>query len=205
LAERDWIDVPVVNAGDGTHEHPTQALLDAFTLRKNLNGSESRGRGLDGAHVVIVGDIFHSRVARSNVWLLDHLGARVTVVAPVTLIPRGADRWPITVSYDLDAVLSSEVDAVMMLRVQNERMREAFFPNAHEYTRGWGLTEERFDRLSSRTLIMHPGPMNRGLEICSAAADSSRSVILQQVANGVFVRMAVLYSILTGTSEVPRD
>jgi aspartate carbamoyltransferase catalytic subunit len=205
LAERDWIDVPVVNAGDGTHEHPTQALLDAFTLRKNLNGSESRGRGLDGAHVVIVGDIFHSRVARSNVWLLDHLGARVTVVAPVTLIPRGADRWPITVSYDLDAVLSSEVDAVMMLRVQNERMREAFFPNAHEYTRGWGLTEERFDRLSSRTLIMHPGPMNRGLEICSAAADSSQSVILQQVANGVFVRMAVLYSILTGTSEVPRD
>jgi aspartate carbamoyltransferase catalytic subunit len=205
LAERDWIDVPVVNAGDGTHEHPTQALLDAFTLRKNLNGSESRGRGLDGAHVVIVGDIFHSRVARSNVWLLDHLGARVTVVAPVTLIPRGADRWPITVSYDLDAVLSSEVDAVMMLRVQNERMREAFFPNAHEYTRGWGLTEERFDRLSSRTLIMHPGPMNRGLEICSAAADSSRSVILQQVANGVFVRMAVLYSILTGPSEVPRD
>jgi aspartate carbamoyltransferase catalytic subunit len=205
LAERDWIDVPVVNAGDGTHEHPTQALLDAFTLRKNLNGSESRGRGLDGAHVVIVGDIFHSRVARSNVWLLDHLGARVTVVAPVTLIPRGADRWPITVSYDLDAVLSSEVDAVMMLRVQNERMREAFFPNAHEYTRGWGLTEERYDRLSSRTLIMHPGPMNRGLEICSAAADSSRSVILQQVANGVFVRMAVLYSILTGTSEVPRD
>jgi aspartate carbamoyltransferase catalytic subunit len=205
LAERDWIDVPVVNAGDGTHEHPTQALLDAFTLRKNLNGSESRGRGLDGAHVVIVGDIFHSRVARSNVWLLDHLGARVTVVAPVTLIPRGLDRWPITVSYDLDAVLSSEVDAVMMLRVQNERMREAFFPSAHEYTRGWGLTEERFDRLSSRTLIMHPGPMNRGLEICSAAADSSRSVILQQVANGVFVRMAVLYSILTGTSEVPRD
>jgi aspartate carbamoyltransferase catalytic subunit len=205
LAERDWIDVPVVNAGDGTHEHPTQALLDAFTLRKNLNGSESRGRGLDGAHVVIVGDIFHSRVARSNVWLLDHLGARVTVVAPVTLIPRGADRWPITVSYDLDAVLSSEVDAVMMLRVQNERMREAFFPNAHEYTRGWGLTEERYDRLSSRTLIMHPGPMNRGLEICSAAADSSQSVILQQVANGVFVRMAVLYSILTGTSEVPRD
>lgn len=205
LAERDWIDVPVVNAGDGTHEHPTQALLDAFTLRKNLNGSESRGRGLDGAHVVIVGDIFHSRVARSNVWLLDHLGARVTVVAPVTLIPRGADRWPITVSYDLDAVLSSEVDAVMMLRVQNERMREAFFPNVHEYTMGWGLTEERFDRLSPRTLIMHPGPMNRGLEICSAAADSSQSVILQQVANGVFVRMAVLYSIMTGTSEVPRD
>lgn len=205
LAERDWIDVPVVNAGDGTHEHPTQALLDAFTLRKNLNGSDSRGCGLDGAHVVIVGDIFHSRVARSNVWLLDHLGARVTVVAPVTLIPRGAERWPVTIAHDLDAVLSSEVDAVMMLRVQNERMREAFFPNAHEYAMHWGLTEERFDRLSPRTLIMHPGPMNRGLEICSAAADSSQSVILQQVANGVFVRMAVLYSILTGTSEVPRD
>jgi aspartate carbamoyltransferase catalytic subunit len=205
LAERDWIDVPVVNAGDGTHEHPTQALLDAFTLRRNLSGNDSRGRGLDGAHVVIVGDIFHSRVARSNVWLLELLGARVTVVAPVTLIPRGAEHWPIAISHDIDEVLRSDPDAVMMLRVQNERMREAFFPNAHEYAQGWGLTEERFERLSPRTLIMHPGPMNRGLEICSAAADSSHSVILQQVANGVFVRMAVLYSILTGTSEVPHE
>jgi aspartate carbamoyltransferase catalytic subunit len=205
LAERDWIDVPVVNAGDGTHEHPTQALLDAFTLRNNLSGNESRGRGLDGARVVIVGDVFHSRVARSNIWLLEHLGARVTVVAPATLIPSGAERWPISISYDLDAALSEPVDAVMMLRVQSERMREAFFPNAHEYTQGWGLTEERFARLAPSTLVMHPGPMNRGLEICSEAADSSQSVILQQVANGVFVRMAVLYSILTGTSEVSHE
>jgi aspartate carbamoyltransferase catalytic subunit len=205
LAERDWIDVPVVNAGDGTHEHPTQALLDAFTLRKKISGDDSRGRGLDGARVVIVGDVFHSRVARSNIWLLEHLGARVTVVAPATLIPSGAERWPITVSYDLDAALSEPFDAVMMLRVQSERMREAFFPNAHEYAQGWGLTEERFARLAPSTLIMHPGPMNRGLEICSAAADSSQSVILQQVANGVFVRMAVLYSILTGTSEVSHE
>jgi aspartate carbamoyltransferase catalytic subunit len=139
------------------------------------------------------------------VWLLQHLGARVTVVAPVTLIPSGAEQWPITISHDLDDVLGSDPDAVMMLRVQNERMREAFFPNAHEYEQGWGLTEERFEKLSSRTLIMHPGPMNRGLEICSAAADSSQSVILEQVANGVFVRMAVLYSILTGVSEVSHE
>jgi aspartate carbamoyltransferase catalytic subunit len=127
------------------------------------------------------------------------------VVAPVTLIPSGAEHWPITISHDLDEVLGSDPDAVMMLRVQHERMSEAFFPNAHEYAQGWGLTEERFEELSPRTLIMHPGPMNRGLEICSAAADSSQSVILQQVANGVFVRMAVLYSILTGTSEVPHE
>jgi len=205
LAERDWIDVPVVNAGDGTHEHPTQALLDAFTLRKNLFAADSRGRGLDGAHVVIVGDVFHSRVARSNIWLLEHLGARVTVVAPATLIPAGSERWPIAIAHDFDDALAGEIDAVMMLRVQSERMREAFFPNAHEYSQGWGLTEERFARLAATTLVMHPGPMNRGLEICSEAADSSQSVILQQVANGVFVRMAVLYSILTGTSEVSHE
>ena len=205
LAERDWIDVPVVNAGDGTHEHPTQALLDAFTLRKNIHGADARGRGLDGAHVLIVGDILHSRVARSNVWLLEHLGARVTVVAPATLIPAGAHQWPITVEHDLDLALSQPVDAVMMLRVQSERMRDAYFPNAHEYSQGWGLTEERFAALPPQTLVMHPGPMNRGLEICSTAADSAQSVILQQVANGVFVRMSVLYSILTGTSEVPHE
>jgi aspartate carbamoyltransferase catalytic subunit len=155
--------------------------------------------------VVIVGDVFHSRVARSNIWLLEHLGARVTVVAPATLIPSGAEHWPIAIAHDFDHALTGDIDAVMMLRVQTERMREAFFPNAHEYSRGWGLTEDRFSRLAPTTIVMHPGPMNRGLEICSEAADSSQSVILQQVANGVFVRMAVLYSILTGTSEVSHE
>jgi aspartate carbamoyltransferase catalytic subunit len=203
LAERGWIDVPVINAGDGTHEHPTQALLDAFTMRRRLHGAGSRGKGLDGVKVLIVGDILHSRVARSNVWLLRTLGARVHLVAPPTLLPWSMTQWPVSVSYDLDAALADFTpDVVMMLRIQQERMRDAFFPNEREYSLLWGLTETRFSRLSESTLIMHPGPMNRGLEISSAAADSPQSTVLEQVANGVSVRMAALYMVLTGEREV---
>lgn len=203
LAERGWIDVPVINAGDGTHEHPTQALLDAFTMRRRLHGAGSRGKGLDGVRVLIVGDILHSRVARSNLWLLRTLGAEVHLVAPPTLLPWKTHTWPVTLSYDLDTALRDfNPDVVMMLRIQQERMRDAFFPNEREYSALWGLTETRFSRLSESTLIMHPGPMNRGLEISSAAADSPQSTVLEQVANGVSVRMAALYMVLTGQREV---
>jgi aspartate carbamoyltransferase catalytic subunit len=199
LANRGWIDVPVVNAGDGTHEHPTQALLDAYTIRKRVHGSSSRGKGLDGLRVTIVGDIAHSRVARSNAWLLTTLGAEVTMVAPPTLLPHARESFPVVMASDLDAVLATNPDAVMMLRIQKERMHQAFFPSEREFSHLWGLTSERFARLSERTLVMHPGPMNRGLEICSEAADSPQSTVIEQVANGVFVRMAVLYSVLTGS------
>ena len=198
LAHSGWIDVPVINAGDGTHEHPTQALLDAFTLRKRIHGANSRGKGLDGVNVTIVGDIIHSRVARSNIWLLNTLGAHVTIVAPPTLTPTGIETWPVSVVHDLDFALSTQPDAVMMLRVQLERMKAAYFPNAREYASAWGLTVDRWARLDEKTTVMHPGPMNRGFEISSEAADSAQSVILQQVTNGVFVRMAVLYTLLTG-------
>lgn len=202
LASRGWLDVPIINAGDGTHEHPTQALLDAFTLRTYVAGEDSRGQDLAGRHVVIVGDIRHSRVARSNVWLLNALGASVTVCGPATLLPAGIDRWPVAVTTRLDDCLEAAPDAVMMLRIQHERMRGTYLPDPEEYTKLWGLTERRYNRLDERTAIMHPGPMNRGLEICDAAADSPRSLILSQVANGIFVRMAVLYAALTGTTEV---
>lgn len=205
LAHSGWIDAPVLNAGDGTHEHPTQAFLDAFTLRRHLHGTNARGRGLDGARVAIVGDILHSRVARSNIWLLATLGAEVTVVAPPTLIPADIDSWPATISFSLDEALSQPLDAVMMLRVQAERMNAAFFPNEREYSRIWGLTDDRFARLSERTAIMHPGPMNRGLEISSIAADSGQSLVLEQVANGVSVRMAALYLLMTGQHAVDRE
>lgn len=198
LAERGWIDAPILNAGDGTHEHPTQALLDAFTLRRRLHGTASRGKDLTGAHVVIVGDILHSRVARSGMWLLTTLGARVTLVAPPTLMPAGTSGWPVTASCDLDAALADDPAAVMCLRVQAERMHDAYFPNAREYARGWGLTAARFERLGPQVAIMHPGPMNRGLEIASAAADSPQSTVLEQVANGVAVRMAALYLLCSG-------
>ena len=198
LAHSGWIDVPVINAGDGTHEHPTQALLDAFTLRQRIHGEDSRGKALDGVNVTIVGDIVHSRVARSNIWLLNTLGAHVTIVAPPTLTPTGIESWPVSVLHDLDLALSTKPDAVMMLRVQLERMKAAYFPNAREYANAWGLTFERWARLPETTTVMHPGPMNRGFEIASEAADSAQSVILQQVTNGVFVRMAVLYTLLTG-------
>lgn len=210
LAHTGWIDVPVVNAGDGTHEHPTQALLDAFTLRRALGGFSAsgavkdgpRGRGLDGAKVAIVGDVLHSRVARSNVHLLANLGAEVHLVAPPTLLPWGVETWPVTLHYDLDEALHSEdFAAVMMLRVQHERMHESFFPNEREYARLWGLSAARLAGLPKETFIMHPGPMNRGFEISAAAADSPRALILDQVENGVSVRMAVLYRLLTGQEE----
>ncbi|WP_288817886.1 aspartate carbamoyltransferase catalytic subunit [uncultured Micrococcus sp.] len=211
LAESGWIKAGVVNAGDGTHEHPTQALLDAYTLREHLakeRGVPAAGLDLTGMRVVIVGDILHSRVARSNVWLLDTLGAEVIVAAPPTLLPVGIEAWPCRVTYALDEALAEGPDAVMMLRVQVERMGGAFFPSAGEYTRSWGLTADRFARLNGASgrvlgtpLVMHPGPMNRGLEICDAAADSPRNTALEQVANGVSVRMAVLHLILNHDAE----
>lgn len=199
LARSGWIDAGVLNAGDGTHEHPTQALLDAFTMRRRLFGDASRGRDLDGVSVVIVGDIAHSRVARSNLWLLNALGAHVTFVAPETLLPYGARDWPVTIHHSLDTALREErPDVVMLLRIQTERMHAAFFPNEREYARNWGLDDARLGRLIDGAIVMHPGPMNRGLEISSRAADSERSTVLEQVANGVSVRMAALYLLLSG-------
>lgn len=201
LADSGWIDAGIVNAGDGTHEHPTQALLDAFTIRKRLHGTASRGRALDGVTVAIVGDILHSRVARSNLWLLTTLGAEVQLVAPATLLPVSMVGWPATVTYDLDAVVDAGPDVIMMLRIQAERMNAAFFPSAREYARQWGLDDERVARLPAASIVMHPGPMNRGLEISSGAADSAQSTVLEQVANGVSIRMAVLYHLLSGTGK----
>ncbi|GGD38077.1 aspartate carbamoyltransferase [Microbacterium faecale] len=203
LATSGWIDAGVVNAGDGTHEHPTQALLDAFTMRRRRHGDAGRGRDLDGYRVAIVGDVLHSRVARSNVWLLDALGADITLVAPPTLVPQDVSRWPARIIYDLDEAVDASPDAIMMLRIQSERMTGSFFPNEREYARQWGLDPVRFARLSGDTIVMHPGPMNRGLEICAEAADSPRATILEQVANGVSVRMAVLYLLLAGELSGP--
>jgi aspartate carbamoyltransferase catalytic subunit len=186
-----WVDGSVVNAGDGTHEHPTQALLDAYTMRARL------GR-LAGLDVAIVGDVLHSRVARSNVLLLHTLGAKVTLVAPPTLLPVGVESWPAETSYHLDSVLP-DVDVVMMLRVQRERMDQAYFPSAREYSRRYGLDAARMRRLPEHAIVMHPGPMNRGMEITPEVADSARSTIVEQVANGVSVRMAVLYLMLGGS------
>ncbi len=201
LARSGWIDAGIVNAGDGTHEHPTQALIDAFTIRRRLHGAAARGKGLDGCHVTIVGDILHSRVARSNIWLLTTLGASVSLVAPATLLPVGIEDWPVEVDFDLDHSLESQPDVVMMLRIQAERMHDAFFPNEREYSRRWGFNDERLAKLGASSLVMHPGPMNRGLEISSGAADSAHSTIREQVANGVSVRMAVLYLLLSGTGR----
>ena len=194
LADSEWMSGSVVNAGDGTHEHPSQALLDAFTIRKHLGMG---GSDLSGLNVAIVGDILHSRVARSNVLLLSMLGAKVTLVAPPTLLPVGIQNWPATVSYDFDSVIP-HVDVVMMLRVQQERMSDLFFPNAREYSRYFGLNGERMASMKSGAIVMHPGPMNRGLEISAEVADSARSVITEQVTNGVSVRMAILYVLLAG-------
>nr|BFF13976.1 hypothetical protein GCM10025699_52790 [Microbacterium flavescens] len=202
LADSGWVEAGIVNAGDGTHEHPTQALLDAFTMRRRIHGPASRGRDLDGLRVVVVGDILHSRVARSNAWLLRTLGAQVTVVAPPTLLPVDISRFGVDVHFDLDEALARvRPDVVMMLRIQQERMNEAFFPNAREYARSWGLSAARFRALPESTVVMHPGPMNRGLEISDEAADSPRSTVREQVANGVAVRMAVLYLTLAGDRE----
>jgi len=214
-----WVRGSVLNAGDGTHEHPTQALLDAFTIRRRLMRSQggSGGMGpprsggfrgvappgqhstaLDGLRVTIVGDVLHSRVARSNVLLLSTLGAEVTLAAPPTLLPLAVGSWPCAVSYDLDSELPKS-DVVMMLRVQQERMSAAYFPSVREYSRRYGLDAARMARLPDHAIVMHPGPMNRGVEIAAEVADSSRSTIVEQVANGVTTRMAVLYLLLGGT------
>lgn len=198
LAHSGWLTASVINAGDGTHQHPTQALLDAYTLRERKYGKHAPGATLDGLSVAIVGDIAHSRVARSNVHLLTTLGAQVTVVAPRTLAPVGIESWPVSYSHDLDDVISQGPDAVMMLRVQSERMRGSYFPSPREYTRHYALSEDRFRALPDSTLVMHPGPMNRGVEISSVAADSAQSTILDQVTNGVWVRMAALYTVSRG-------
>lgn len=190
----DWVNCSIVNAGDGTHEHPSQALLDAYTLRQALGE-------LDGRHIAIVGDLAHSRVLRSNLLCLAKLGARITVVAPPTLMPAGISAWAardgFTISYDLDEVLPS-VDAVMMLRVQRERMSGGYFPTAREYAVTYGLTQRRLALLPDHAVITHPGPMNRGLEISADAADAARSLILDQVSAGVAVRMSILYHLLAG-------
>jgi aspartate carbamoyltransferase catalytic subunit len=190
----NWVRGSVLNAGDGTHEHPTQALLDAYTMRQRL------GR-LDGLRVAVVGDVLHSRVARSNVLLLATLGAEVTLVAPPTLLPVGVEVWSAAVSYDLDASLP-KADVVMMLRVQRERMGQAYFPSAREYSRRYGLDRTRMALLPDEAIVMHPGPMNRGMEIAAEVADDPRrSTIVEQVSNGVSVRMAVLYLLLGGPSS----
>ncbi|NYI70098.1 aspartate carbamoyltransferase catalytic subunit [Naumannella cuiyingiana] len=193
-----WTGIPVINAGDGTHEHPTQALLDAYAIRNHLR----RGNhdDLAGARIAIVGDITHSRVARSNVALLRTLGAQVIMVAPPTLLPSGVDTWGVEISNDLDAVIDS-VDIAMMLRVQRERMSGGYFPTPREYTVGYGLTRERLAAMKPGAAICHPGPMNRGLEISADAADAASSLILDQVAAGVAVRMSVLYHLLGGEEE----
>ncbi|MBU9764872.1 aspartate carbamoyltransferase catalytic subunit [Mycobacterium sp. TNTM28] len=183
----------VINAGDGTHEHPTQALLDALTIRQRLGS-------IEGRRVVIVGDVLHSRVARSNVSLLSTLGAEVVLVAPPTLLPTGVADWPVSVSHDLDAELPA-ADAVLMLRVQAERMNGAFFPSAREYSVRYGLSEKRQAMLPGNAVVLHPGPMLRGMEIAFPVADSSQSAVLQQVSNGVHVRMAVLFHLLVGSDR----
>ncbi|MBK3383218.1 MULTISPECIES: aspartate carbamoyltransferase catalytic subunit [unclassified Streptomyces] len=198
LATSGWIDAAVINAGDGTHQHPTQALLDAFTLRRRLVGPDAGlGQDLAGRRVTIVGDILHSRVARSNVDLLHTLGAHVTLVAPPTLVPVGVENWPCEVSYSLDKVLDRS-DAVMMLRVQRERMNAAYFPTEREYARRYGLDGERMAKMPAGAIVMHPGPMVRGMEITAEVADSPRCTVVEQVTNGVSVRMAVLYLLLGG-------
>ena len=197
------MDVHVLNAGDGTHEHPTQALLDAYTLRRHFRAIQPgpvAGGEFAGRTVAIVGDVTHSRVARSNVILLRTLGAEVVLVAPPTLLPAEVASWPVRVCTDLDEVLPS-VDAVMMLRVQRERMSGGYFPTPREYTVGYGLTRPRLARLAPGAAICHPGPMNRGLEISADAADAANSLILDQVAAGVAVRMSVLYQLLGGAAE----
>ena len=197
LAQEKWVNGVVINAGDGTHEHPSQALLDAYTIRKHLKD----GKGdLEGLHIAIVGDILHSRVARSNVLLLKKLGARVTLVAPPTLLPHSIDSWGVRTSSTIDQVLPT-VDAVIMLRIQLERMSESFFPNAHEYSNLYGINADRLALLPTHALVMHPGPMNRGLEITADVADSAQSVVVEQVSNGVAIRMAILYLCVAGSQE----
>ena len=190
-----WIDASIINAGDGRHEHPTQALLDVFTIRQH------RGADLGGLHVAIVGDVRHSRVARSTTSALATLGADVTLVGPPTLLPEDPEPWPAAFSCDLDTVLPS-VDVVYLLRVQHERQDAMLFPSVREYTTRYGLTVERAARLRPEVLVMHPGPMNRGVEIAAEVAEGPASLITEQVANGVAVRMAVLYRLLGSGAPV---
>ena len=185
-----WTQASVINAGDGWHEHPTQALLDCYTI-----GQALQRRSLDGLHIAIVGDVKHSRVARSDVWAFAALGAHVTLVAPPTLLPPSLDGWPVDASHDLDAVLG-DLDVLYLLRMQRERMTEALVPSLREYTACFGLTPARAARLGKHALVMHPGPMNRGIEIAVDPSELPGSVITQQVANGVAVRMAVLFKLL---------
>ncbi|MGH3900082.1 MAG: aspartate carbamoyltransferase catalytic subunit [Pseudonocardiaceae bacterium] len=200
-----WVPAHVINAGDGTHQHPTQALLDAATLRERLGN-------LNGRTVTIVGDVLHSRVARSNIQLLITLGARIQLVAPPTLLPwgianwdgqkgSGQNGWPVTVGHDLDAALPG-TDALMVLRVQSERMHGGFFPSAREYSISYGLSEARLRLLPEHAVVLHPGPMLRGMEIAPSVADSPRAAITDQVRNGVHVRMAVLYHLLAAQDDV---
>jgi aspartate carbamoyltransferase catalytic subunit len=197
LAEQGWISASVINAGDGAHEHPTQALLDALTIRQGFGLTQD----LTGLNVLIVGDIRHSRVARSNILLLNLLGAKVTVAGPESLIPEGIAAMGAQVSHSFEEALASKPDVVMMLRVQKERMQGEFFSAPADYSKAWGLEGDRLAMVGAKSLIMHPGPMNRGFEISSQAADDPRSQVLKQVANGVAVRMAVLYRCLSGESQ----
>lgn len=197
LADAGWIKGPVINAGDGTRQHPTQALLDAYTIRSRFGHP---GGGLDGLRIAIVGDILHSRVARSNIFLASMLGAHVTLIAPPTLLPVGIDEWPVEISYRIDQSIG-EFDVVMPLRIQRERMNQGFFPTEREFSRHFGLNVDRVMRMKPEAVILHPGPMNRGVEIDAGSADSERSLIVDQVANGVFVRMAVLYLLMAGNDS----
>jgi aspartate carbamoyltransferase catalytic subunit len=189
----NWVDASVINAGDGWHEHPTQALLDCYTIRERLGSLVDR-------RIAIVGDVKHSRVARSNVLAFTALGAHVTVVAPPTLLPPSLEGWPVEVSHDIDDVLR-KVDVVYLLRMQRERMTEALLPSLREYTAGYGLTRDRYRLLGEGALVMHPGPMNRGVEIAAEVADAPNAVITRQVSNGVAVRMAVLFRLLAAEGE----
>ena len=201
LAASNWISASIINAGDGTHEHPTQALLDAYTIKNELAADK---KDLAGIKVAIVGDILHSRVARSNVLLLHKLGAKIKLIAPPTLMPVGISDWPVEPSFALDDAIA-DCDVVMMLRIQLERMNSAYFPNEREYSRNYGLTKNRINALKNNAIIMHPGPMNRGLEISAECADDVKSVIVDQVKNGVAMRMAVLYHLLGGAKISESD
>lgn len=198
LAHAGWLDSSVLNAGDGKHEHPTQALADALTIRAHLRPDAV---DFDGLTIGIVGDVLHSRVARSNIFLLASLGANVVVIGPPTLLPIRIENWPCTVSYSLDATLP-ELDVIMMLRVQQERMNGTFFPSELEYSRSFGLNRARAAALPAHAIVMHPGPMNRGVEITAEVADGTRSVITEQVANGLKVRMAIMYLLIGGDVSV---
>lgn len=190
----DWLDIPVVNGGDGAHQHPTQALLDCLTIRQRFDG-------LGGLNIAIVGDIRHSRVARSNIFAMTTLGANVMLVGPPTLLPIDPENWPVTVHHHIDEVLD-RADVVYLLRVQAERGGGSGFPSASEYTQRFGMTAERFRRLKDEAIVMHPGPMNRGVEIGNDVADNERALILQQVSNGVASRMAVLFRLLEGQHDI---